>query len=420
MNERSKMQQPIGLGEVFWTTAAATVMPVIGIGFAARGALVGLSRLRRGGSRAAAGALLATAMLAMLAQIGHAQYLKALLGGREMARQAICATRLKGMGKAIALYMTSYNDHVPSLSVVDDDGRVRFPRRIDADPKAVGGASKTQALKKFWQTQGDCNLQHAYLLVENAFCGEDQFQCPSDKKYKGADRGEGEIGFDSWRNSSYAFQPFTLHEDNAAAPGLLGQDGGVLIAADKQIRGKHVHNLNHPDGMNTLSLNSAVVFKKNQFNMVGWNGNHAFNVDIDEKGDLLTEPGKVTSKVDIPDKGTPLPVYINDSALFWKEDGEKLATAETSDTSADASTGGDTTAPDEDDGRPSWQAAATREADSDVAEEGRTKALPEAAPAPQPSDTPIWTILLICLGVGAAIGVALAVWWTVREKKAKP
>ncbi|MFP4053118.1 MAG: type II secretion system protein [Phycisphaerae bacterium] len=267
--------------------------------------------------------LVVIAIIALLVSI----LLPSLTRARELAKQAICGTRLKGLGNAFALYQNSYNDNYPLLAETDNNGKITFPTEYDSDPDIVTGSDKKAALEKFFDTENECNIQHAYLLVEHGFCGDDQFQCPSDSQYQTPERSGNEVGFGSWYNVSYAFQPFTPgtgendSSTNAAYPGQSGQDGAVIIAGDKQERGKETWTINHNTyGGNFLSINQSVAFKKAEFNMVGWNKNHAYNIDIDDEGDLDKDPTNVERKDDIPDLGSGLPKYINDSALFWTAD----------------------------------------------------------------------------------------------------
>jgi prepilin-type N-terminal cleavage/methylation domain-containing protein len=267
--------------------------------------------------------LVVIAIIALLVSI----LLPSLTRARELAKQAICGTRLKGLGNAFALYQNSYNDNYPLLARSALSGETTFSNDYENDPHKANGSDKKDALKRFFNSEYDCNIQHTYLLVEHGFCGVDQFQCPSDSQYQSPERSGNEVGFGSWYNVSYAFQPFTPgtgdseSSTNAAYPGRSGQDGAVIIAGDKQERGKETWTINHNTyGGNFLSINQSVAFKKAEFNMVGWNKNHAYNIDIDEDGDLDKDPEDVEDKNGIPDLGNGLPKYINDSALFWKAD----------------------------------------------------------------------------------------------------
>ena len=238
---------------------------------------------------------------------------------KESANQALCGTRLKGIGTALSIYGNQYGDSFPMLAGRDADGKLQYSSTWDDDPVTHEAESRSEAITAFWNNEADCNLQPLYLLVAHGFCGGDQFGCPSDSQFQAVANNSREIGFSSWSNVSYAFQPFTHHEDNKAYPGQTGQDGSVVIAGDKQ-EGKKTWTINHNTyGGNVLSINQAVAFHRNEFNLVGWNRNNVYVRDVGSDGRLDYDPDGVTAIEDV-EGGVALPDHMNDSVLLWKTD----------------------------------------------------------------------------------------------------
>ncbi len=256
--------------------------------------------------------LVVIAIIALLVSI----LLPSLTRARELAKQAMCGGNLKGIGTSMALYRGSNNDRYPVLASRDADDKIEYSSSFGGDPSKQSGSTKKEALEKLWDNESDCNIQHVYLLVAHGYCGADLLECPSDSQYQAPDNDGTEVGFNSWYNVSYAFQPFTHHSDNKAYPGQTGQDGAVVIAGDKQ-DGKKAWTINHNEfGGNFLSINSGNKFRKNEFNLVGWNRNNVFVNDISADGTLSYDPEDVEEIGDI-NGSVELPDYINDSVLIW-------------------------------------------------------------------------------------------------------
>jgi hypothetical protein len=370
-----------GLGGVVAATAAATVIPVLGAGLALRGAVIGLSRLRRPGGRGAGSVLVALAGLAMLAQLGHAQYIDALMGARERARQTVCVSKLKQIGTALAMYQSEHLNRYPRIA----NPRQAWPKSYTADPRRHTDS------EAFYANEYNCNLQPMWLLVEAEFITPASFKCASDKSYKAPPKGEG-WGFDSWYNSSYAFQPFTAHPSNAAWPARSGQDGSVVLAADKQTTADALNgNRNHEKGTNALTYDGAVAFREGSDNAFGWKRNNIYVKDVSRDGEVVEVAGS-----DLAGKAGELPDHINDSVLFWKEDGDSAPA------SGDGHEGHDH----------NGDAGEVYEDDGRTAEK-----VPDAVGATPPAGQSIWPIVAWCVGIGAVIGVALALWKTARESK---
>ena len=248
-----------------------------------------------------------------------------LTRAREQARQAICGGNLNGIGKATAMYRGDNSDRYPVLATRDADDKIEYSSLFASSPDRQSGSTKKEALDDLWANESDCNIQHVYLLIAHNYCGSNMFECPSDSQYEEVDNSGTEVGFNTWNNVSYAFQPFTHHEDNKAYPGLTGQDGAVVIAGDKQkgkVDGKAAPwTINHNTyGGNFLSINNSVAFRKNEFNLVGWNKNNVFLQDVTSEGTIDGYDPEDVKTVDDVKGSVELPDYINDTVLIWSGD----------------------------------------------------------------------------------------------------
>ena len=133
--------------------------------------------------------------------------------------------------------------------------------------------------------------------------------------------GEYAWGFSSWNNSSYAFQPFTGHPENAGRPGTMWQDSSTVIAADRQVPRQALDgNLNHPDGVNVLRNDQTVIFQEyeeeDRSNHLGWTDdrqrNNIYAKDVSAQGVVQTIDEK-----DLAKRAGQLPDHVNDSVLYW-------------------------------------------------------------------------------------------------------
>lgn len=223
-------------------------------------------------------------------------------GSRRLARQAVCGTRLRGLGTAMGVYAMNYNNAWPSIGSAE---------RYDADPEVYA------TMDELTEGNADCGLQHYWPLVKEGHCGAEQFSCPGDDSYRKPvyEDVERRIGFDSWSATSYALQPATRHESNRAYPGAEDMDGAVVLAGDKWAPGAQGKTLNHPeDGGNFLRFNYSVTFErfaKDQQGIdrptFGWEDNDVFHLDVDPNG----RPR--------PRSRQGLPQHVNDSFLYWRE-----------------------------------------------------------------------------------------------------
>ncbi len=311
---------PNSMAAALYGTIGALVA-LAGLPFVVLGLIHGLRAVVKRQSLGGLG--LAIAFGGLVVQVGAVPLvLRGIAGVRDRAKVAICGTRLMGLGNALELYAHSFDDRYPVLPA---PGRSdRFPLRFDADPRAYVAPTSQEALGEFWASAGDCNLQTVWLLIEDGFMGPDQIQCPKDSRYQGPDHRQpgwdsnsnGEaVGFDSWYNSSYAFQPFTRHPRNAAFPGRGGQDPQTVIAADRQVARKAGQgNLNHSTGGYVLRADGSVAWETGELNLHGWGGNNLYLTDVTPEGAVLNRG--VTDAADLRGR-KELPAHINDSVLVW-------------------------------------------------------------------------------------------------------
>lgn len=316
------------------------IVPIVGWAFVLVGLVFAFIAVLR---RQALGLVgLTLCVVAMVGQVAITfVVLNGLTAGRNTAKMAICGTRLKGVGSALSLYAEDNNDSFPALVPRDADGQLRPVEKFDADPKKVVADTKEAAMAELWQSQSDSSLQSFWLLIGHGYCGDDQFQCPMDDEYRSpggrcvylnageeaahqefdetdanAADGRHVAGFDSWYNSSYAFQPTTPHEANAFRPHTRGSAGEMVVAGDRQT-GDHAGqppSSHYPGGGYFLRLNQSVDFIRTELNLVGWKANNVYLRDIQSDGTVLNagvkRPEQLRGKQD-------LPVHPNDSVLYW-------------------------------------------------------------------------------------------------------
>jgi prepilin-type N-terminal cleavage/methylation domain-containing protein len=264
--------------------------------------------------------LVVIAIISLLVAILIPSIQKAQEGGR----QAVCGANLKGVGGALAMYAHANQGRYPALASVDGVGRPQYSATVTDDPQTYDGNSAAETFQAFAAGEADCNLQAVFLLVYGGYCTRRILECPSDAEYVAPLGDAHKLGFASWYNSSFAFQPFTLHEDNAASPGRSGQSGSVIIAGDKQTAAGPWTKNHYSYGGNVLSMDQSVRFARQEFNLVGWNRNCVYVKDVQPNGRLGYSADNVTAEQDVTlvEGGSEhLPVHRNDSVLIWKSDG---------------------------------------------------------------------------------------------------
>lgn len=293
---------------------ASIFLPLLGLLTGLLAVIFGILGIKKQAGRGMAIAGIVLGGLALVGQLAMVSILlPALFNAREMAKQTVCGTNLKGLGTSMAMYAADNMDEYPAL--VNEDGS--WAQRWDAPP-----ARGRQDEFDTWRADNaGCNLQHYWLLVHLGMCGEKMFSCPSDEDYVKPEHSSGSaLGFGSWRNSSFAFQPATRQDRNAAFPNRPGQDGAVIIAGDKltdrdaAVGGDKAHRTdNHPgDGGNFLSMNASVSFERSPVHGFGWKENNVFTIDVDGNGELTHMPGEGGGAFPAGDE---FPDHVNDSVL---------------------------------------------------------------------------------------------------------
>ena len=245
--------------------------------------------------------LVVIAIIALLVSI----LLPSLARARELAKQAVCRTRVKGITTALNLYGNSYNDAWCSLgSVGNNDSLSNYTDDVDTtawdDEDAYRSGGKST------------NLQHYWLLVDEGYCSVDQFGCPSDDAFApkvDADKFGFAVENSTSVASSYAMQIASRGGRNAAPPGAGGQDGSVIIIGDRPAQNNKTMTNNHAEDGGSYGTHSSVQFIKwekdgnNYESTFGWNDNDVYEADLEADGDVGN-----------PDNGE-LPVHVNDSCL---------------------------------------------------------------------------------------------------------
>jgi prepilin-type N-terminal cleavage/methylation domain-containing protein len=210
--------------------------------------------------------LVVIAIIALLVSI----LLPSIQKARELAKQTICGTRLKGFANALALYEAEENSY-PFLG--NDDQNIA----ADPDPVMDGdGNDDAKRDKLFNQTNQECNIQSLALLIESGGVGYGQFVCPSDNAQAPTDP-DLELGFKEWTDTSYAWAPASSHYEQQFSSSMA--DPGMVLAGDRPRvddyeEGCQPHD---EDGANFLTNNGAVRWEKE--NDFGYGGNNVYELN---------------------------------------------------------------------------------------------------------------------------------------------
>ena len=153
--------------------------------------------------------------LVMLGPLMFAEY-------RENAKRAGCRANLGSLGKALNMYSHSNGGKYPALA----DPATLGQGPIDEEPKFFG---ETTTVK------GNGSVNAYYLLVAKGYADLDAFRCPSDDAYEAPLDRDKALGFNGWKNLSYALQPTSI--DPAAFSSRPGPKSKVsmVIAADQVV-----------------------------------------------------------------------------------------------------------------------------------------------------------------------------------------
>lgn len=232
-------------------------------------------------------------------------------GARELARQSVCATNVKGVSTAFVMYTNQNNDEYPNLLTMWN-----APLTLS---NTCGGL------------KGSGNANNLALLVEGGVVSWGTFLCPSAKQKEMVRGWNQKMGFQSGVNGniSYALQVWDVSPNNKCQI-AADTDGGVAIYGD---RGNDKAFLtawspNHPDyGENLLYVAGNVRFSKDKdsksFNTGGWGGNNMVPMGNGSGNNVYTmdvwdnaDPAKPILKS--IGTGYGLPASSKDSVLYWK------------------------------------------------------------------------------------------------------
>jgi type II secretory pathway pseudopilin PulG len=215
--------------------------------------------------------LVVVAIIALLVSI----LLPSLQKARELAKRTACLTNLAGLGKSLALYLTSYND--------------KYPFMTSAGFYTSTGTAKTQAPDANHATTARSITALMFLLVRE---GNDPgiFVCPSDTvdkdpSYKDPNTGDYYWDFSDDSNVSYSMEcvktgtPFTVTRQFFMADKTPAYDSNTAMVMWQ-------------DSMPTASMRADMPSNHQYevFNSVRGDGSAATNRRADI-GDLAAVPG---------------------------------------------------------------------------------------------------------------------------------
>ncbi len=221
--------------------------------------------------------LVVIAIIAILVSI----LLPSIAKARELARRAVCKTRLKGFANAFVIYESSHNRY-PSLGN-DKKDLWGQPDRFDDIEDMANDADSVES-----------NIQPLYLLHTYSGIELGSFGCPSDPEFESLreanDFDPEEVGFEDWHNVSYAFGPMSSHYGQVEFNGRVA-DTGMWMAGDRpegrtewsgpEDFGSENHGT---DGGQFLGYNGAVTWNPTAYNPIEPQSNsddpdnHAFNM----------------------------------------------------------------------------------------------------------------------------------------------
>lgn len=177
--------------------------------------------------------LVVVAIIALLVSI----LLPSLGRARELAKRAICAANLNGVGKAIPLYMADSRDSYPYLysnaryPAPNASGDAGTLRQSNIEPFAGAGGNWDSTMP--W---GTGQQQSLALLAARGYLGEKQFLCPSTTDSLTERSGNNKYGFSIRTNVSYGVQSFFDSSNPVKKTLYEGLLPDVAIMADKVLR----------------------------------------------------------------------------------------------------------------------------------------------------------------------------------------
>jgi len=226
---------------------------------------------------------------------------------------------LGNLGKGICLYQAVYREKYPAL--VNPKTLAQGP--INEEPKMVKIAdSSDESAFLDGDVKGNGSVNAYYLLVHKGFVAEDGFKCPSDATFKAPKKRGLNVGFDGWKNLSYALQPMSINTADFSARPSSHSKGTMILASDQVVgkkgklsktdnRPKKNNSVNHGYGfVNVLTVSNSVKMqtrKKGAASIVSkWGYNRDEIYDMGMKGKAYPTATK----------------QANDSILMGKEGGK--------------------------------------------------------------------------------------------------
>ena len=258
--------------------------------------------------------LVVIAIIALLISI----LVPSLARAREMAKRALCASNVKGIGSAIALYKSAQDERYPFIAnttLTNFDGDYKDASTNDGNP--------------FHLVQGDVTLkaahkvpppEHLNLLVNENLVTWKMFRCPSGDaaiadRTDSSGSNKAAFGFKVGTEYyiDYAYQVGTkIIGPNGSNPAMLSDelDGGVAILADRNCKPSDAWSADNSKEFqysDTTSPNKGEKFSHGQegINVLyaswsagwsnrtvkcGWSKNNIFSVDLDKDDKFITTP----------------------------------------------------------------------------------------------------------------------------------
>jgi len=237
---------------------------------------------------------------------------------REMARQTVCKTRLNGIHKGFALYMTT-----------GTGGKGFFPlprAKGSYDLSSCTGGTFEQTDKepyvdKNWTDEllGTNHMAGLYILVAKGSVTEESFLCPSTDDQKADHENDSEkYGFEGPENISFGLQiPEDIKKKRILDDSMAGS---MAYMADRPVpegEGDPAERpgSNHmaggtPEGSSVLYADSHVAFSQDQQSKCGENNNRIFVKDmsnansttVDDSGSVSVPVNRLDSVIVAPDR----------------------------------------------------------------------------------------------------------------------
>ena len=160
-----------------------------------------------------------------------------LNNSRSLVRRSSCRMNLRCLGKGIGLYQAGYKEQYPALASL----ATLAQGPIDEEPGMVSitdGDNESAFLDG--DVKGNGSVNAYYVLVAKGYVEEEGFKCPDDRTFLAGGEettvGRGyDLGFDGWKNLSYALQPTSIDAAAFSARPSSKSKASLVIAADQVV-----------------------------------------------------------------------------------------------------------------------------------------------------------------------------------------